>query len=104
MKMLYWLGTSQKDIRAFPDDVKHEAGVDLMRVQYGLEPRDWKPIPTVGAGVREVRVRSKSGAFRIFYVLENGDAIFVLHAFQKKTQKTEKHDIDKGKARYKLIK
>jgi phage-related protein len=104
MKTLYWLGSSLDDLKQFPDDARREAGYDLRRIQSGLDPRDWKPMKTVGSGVREIRIAEPSGSFRVFYVIERGDAVYVLHAFQKKTQKTEKKEIDKGKARYQLIK
>ena len=103
MKTLYWLGTSLEDLKAFPADVRVEAGTSLRLVQQGAEPRDWKPMPDVGKGAREIRIRDQAGAFRVFYVVESGDAVYVLHAFQKKTQRTSKQDLDKGKARYKLI-
>lgn len=103
MKQLYWLGTSLDDLRAFPAEVRIEAGMDLRLVQRGVEPRDWKPMSEVGAGVREIRVHAAAGAFRVFYVVESSDAVYVLHAFEKKSQKTSRRDIDKGKARYKLI-
>lgn len=103
MKELVWLGTSLSDLRAFPEDARREAGYDLRLVQQGAEPRDWKPMSSVGAGVREIRVSTKSGAFRTFYVVEDESKVYVLHAFVKKTQKTSKPDIDKGKARYRLI-
>lgn len=103
MKALHWVGTSLDDLRSFPVSVKTEAGTDLRLVQQGADPRDWKPMPDVGAGVREIRNRTKDGAFRIFYVVESATDVYVLHAFQKKTQRTSPKDIDKGKARYKLI-
>ena len=103
MKTLYWLGTSLEDLKGFPAGVRIEAGTALRLVQQGAEPRDWKPMPDVGRGVREIRIRDLEGAFRVFYLVESGDAVYVLHAFQKKTQRTSKQDLDKGKARYKLI-
>ncbi|PJK13209.1 hypothetical protein CO614_02245 [Lysobacteraceae bacterium NML120232] len=103
MKALIWLGTSLDDLRAFPESARREAGHDLRLVQRGVEPRDWKPMSSVGAGVREIRNRTEDGAFRVFYVVEDGNAVYVLHAFVKKTQRTSKTDIDKGKARYRLI-
>lgn len=103
MKALYFVGTAREDLRTFPADARFEAGVDLRRVQSGLDPRDWKPMKIVGAGVREIRIRDEAGAFRVLYVVENQQAVYVLHAFQKKTQTTAKHDIEKGKKRYKLI-
>lgn len=103
MKTLYWLGTSLEGLKAFPAGVRTEAGTALRLVQQGVDPRDWKPMPDVGKGVREIRIRDQAGAFRVFYVVESGDAVYVLHAFQKKTQRTSKQDLDKGKTRYKLI-
>ena len=60
-------------------------------------------MPDVGAGVREIRVRTRDGAFRAFYVVESATDVYVLHAFQKKSQKTTARDIEKGKSRYRLI-
>ena len=103
MKPLEFLGTSQDDIRAMPAAVRHDLGLELMRVQFGGEPTNFKPIPTVGAGAYEIRVRDASGAFRAIYVAKFAEAVYVLHAFQKKTQKTSKADLDLAAKRYKLI-
>ena len=103
MKSLYFIGSSLDDLRVFPQDARRCAGFELRRIQEGLEPTDWKPMKEVGAGAREIRVRCDDGAFRVFYVVWNDSAIYVLHAFQKKTQKTTQGDIDKGSKRYKAI-
>jgi phage-related protein len=103
MKNLHWIGSSLSDLRAFPADARVEAGTDLRLVQQGVDPRDWKPMPEVGRGVREIRNRSQDGAFRVFYVVEGRTDVYVLHAFQKKTQRTAAKDLAKGRARYKLI-
>jgi phage-related protein len=63
-------------------------------------PTNFKPMPAVGAGVFEIRVGDEAGIFRVFYVAKLADAIYVLHCFEKKTQKTDKRDIDIGRARY----
>ena len=89
---LLWLGSSQRDIRAFPALVRRLAGFQLRRVQQGLEPDDWKSMPAVGPGVREIRVHI-AGAHRVFYLATRADAIYVLHAFEKKTQKTSANDV-----------
>jgi len=78
---------------------RSEIGFQLRRVQEGKDPTDWKPMPTVGAGVREIRVRDASGAFRVIYVVATGDGVVVLHVFQKKTRKTPKKDLDLAAAR-----
>jgi phage-related protein len=99
-KPLEFLGTSLDDLRAFPLAAKREAGHQLDQVQHGFEPDDWKPMNTVGKGVREIRIRDVSGAFRILYVAKLADAIYVLHCFQKKTEKTSKADVDLAAKRY----
>lgn len=103
MKPLEFLGTSQDDIRAMPAAVRHAMGVELMRVQLGGEPTDFKPISSVGAGAYEIRVRDENGAFRVIYVAKFAGAVYVLHAFQKKTQQTRREDIDLAAKRYRMI-
>jgi phage-related protein len=96
-------GSSLEDLRAFPLAAKREAGHQLDLVQIGQEPDDWKPMNTIGQGVREIRIRDSSGIFRVVYVAKFADAVFVLHCFQKKTQKTSKTDIDLATRRYKEL-
>lgn len=103
MHRIVWLGTSKRDVRDFPDDARREAGFQLDKVQHGMQPDDWKPMSTVGAGVREIRIREPSGAFRILYVVRFGDAVYVLHAFQKKTQQARASDLELAKDRFKSI-
>jgi phage-related protein len=104
MKPLEFLGSSLKDLREMPADVRHALGIELMTVQYGGEPSDFKPMPDVGAGVYEIRYRDvANGAFRVMYVAKFTDAVYVLHAFQKKTQQTAKADIELAAKRYKMI-
>ncbi len=103
LKPLKFLGSSKEDLLAMPNAVCHAVGVELMLVQFGSVPNDFKPMPTVGAGVYEIRVRDETGAFRVMYVAKFEDAIYVLHAFQKKTQKTSQADLALAKRRYKLI-
>jgi phage-related protein len=79
------LGDSLQVLQAFPEKLRHRAGLELRAVQTGLEPSDWKAMKTVGEGVREIRLRDKSGAFRILYLATLSDRVLVLHAFQKKT-------------------
>ena len=103
-KPLYFVGTALEDLRAFPRVPRREAGYQLDRVQFGLDPSDWKPMPTVGRGVREIRIRHSQGQYRVIYVAKFGDAVYVLHAFQKKTQKTRKQDIEIARRSLKVIK
>lgn len=103
LKPLKFVGTSLDDLRAMPATARHTAGVELMRVQMGSVPSDFKPMPVVGSGAFEVRVREASGACRIIYVAKFADAIYVLHAFQKKTQRTARQDLELAAHRYRLI-
>jgi phage-related protein len=103
MKTVTFLGSSRDDLRDMPEPVRHAIGVELMTVQLGGTPTDFKPIPSVGAGAYEIRIRDVAGAFRTVYVTKCVDSIFVLHAFQKKTRKTAKADLELARRRYKLI-
>jgi phage-related protein len=103
MKLLYFAGSALEDLRAFPRAPRREAGYQLDRVQYGLEPSDWKPMTAVGSGVREIRIHHE-GQYRVIYVAKIGNDVHVLHAFRKKTQKTRKQDIEIALQRLKEIK
>lgn len=102
-KRVVWLGTSKADLKALPKTVLAQAGYQLFLVQCGLEPTDWKPMSTVGPGVREIRVRDSSGAFRVIYLTSRPEAIYVLHCFQKKTQTTSRADIELAQKRLNLV-
>jgi len=101
-KPAVWEATSRKDVRAFPDDARARAGYEVYRVQLGLEPTDWKPMSSVGDGVREIRVRT-GRAHRLLYVAKFAEAVYVLHAFEKKTRKTARADIEIAKSRYREL-
>jgi phage-related protein len=103
VKPIEFLGDSLRSLREFPDDAKRDAGYQLDRVQHGLQPDDFKPMPTIGKGVEEIRVRDDNGTFRVIYTARLADAVYVLHAFQKKTQATSKRDIDLAKQRFALL-
>jgi len=92
MKSVLWLGSSLNDVRAFPSEAKREVGYQLSKVQEGLEPSDWKAMPSVGSGVREIRVHT-GNEYRVIYVAKFHEAIYVLHAFGKKTAKTAQPDL-----------
>lgn len=81
---------------------RRRAGHELDLIQQGLEPSDFKPMPSVGAGVYELRVRVQ-GAFRVFYVAKFAEAVYVLHAFQKKSQRTSPLDLDVGATRFRVL-
>lgn len=99
-KPVEFRGSALDDLRSFPLSARREAGHQIDQVQNGQEPDDWKPMATVGQGVREIRIRDADGAFRVMYVAKFADAVYVLHCFQKKTQKTSKTDLDLATKRY----
>lgn len=103
LKAVVWMGSSKDDLIDFPADARREAGYQLESVQRGDEPQDWKPMTSVGPGVREIRIREASGAFRVIYLATRSEAIYVLHCFQKKSQKTSRQDLDLAKARFKAV-
>lgn len=100
MKQISFLGDSLKSLRDFPVAAKQDAGRQLDKVQKGLQPDDFKPMPSIGKGVEEIRVWDDAGTFRVIYTARLVDAVYVLHAFQKKTQTTSKRDIEIARKRF----
>jgi phage-related protein len=103
MKDVRFVDSSLDDLRNFPASARREAGFELNNVQAGLQPSDWKPLSAVGAGAAEIRIKDEAGIYRVIYVAKFEEAVYVLHAFEKKTQKTRRTDIDLAKARYKAL-
>ena len=102
MKPLNFAGSSLDDLRNFPDEARRAAGFELRAVQNGLEPSDWRPMHIIGPGVNEIRIHVL-GEWRVIYIAKLRDAVYVLHAFQKKTQKTSRSDIDLARQRFRHI-
>ena len=100
MKKIRFLADSLKCLREFPEDAKQDAGYQLDKVQRGEPPDDIKPMPSIGKGVEEIRVWDKSGTYRVIYTARLVEVVYVLHAFQKKTQATSKRDIELASKRY----
>ena len=102
MKRIRFVGSAKDDLSAFPKAVRSRAGQELFMVQIGRDPDDWKPLSIIGAGAREIRLRDETGAFRLIYVAKFEDAVYVLHSFQKKTQKISRADLELAKERYRI--
>jgi phage-related protein len=100
LKPVRFLGDSLKSIRSFPEEAKQDAGYQLDKVQRGEQPDDFKPMPSIGKGVEEIRIRDDSGAYRVIYTARLAEAVYVIHAFQKKTQATSKRDIEMARERF----
>ena len=99
MKQVQWLGSSRADLKAFPADARRVAGFQLHLVQLGFEPNDWRPLRSVGPGVREIRVHTTL-EHRVVYVATFAQAVYVLHAFAKKTAKTAQRDLKLARVRF----
>ena len=98
-KPLLLLWSSSADVRSFPEEARSSAGFQLRRIQQGLDPNDWKPMPTVGPGVGEIRIHV-DGEHRVFYVASFAESVYVLHAFEKKTRRTAAQDLELGRKRF----
>lgn len=103
IKPVRFLGDSLRRLRAFPDGVRHDVGYQIWRVQLGEPADDFKPMPTIGPGVEEIRVRDVTGAYRVIYTARLADAVYVLHVFQKKTRGTPRADIELAARRFRML-
>ena len=102
MKSLEFVRLSRDDLRSFPAEARRAADFESGFIQRGLDPSDWRPMSEVGAGVREIRIHVL-GEWRVFYVVQFATTVYVLHAFQKKTRKTRREDIELARKRYRQI-
>ncbi len=98
-KPINWVGSSREDLKSFSDFARTKAGFQLRAVKKGQVPSNSGPMPTIGKGVKEIRIRA-NGAYGVFYVARFSEAVYVLHVFKKKTQKTAKEDIEVGQQLY----
>ncbi len=101
-KPVAWVGSSRTDLREFPAGARALAGHELRRVQLGGMPTDWKPMASVGPGAIEIRIR-RGGQYRILLVAKFDEAVYVLHAFEKRSRKTSRGDIELGRQRYGVV-
>lgn len=96
------MGASLEDLRDFPAEARKEAGYELRRIQRGLMPTDWKPMPSVGSGVNEIRIHTQI-EHRVMYVAKFEEAIYVLHAFEKKSRQTRDTDLALARERLRQV-
>lgn len=100
-KRVEFAGDTQKRLRSWPETARRKAGFEIRRLQSGEQPTDFKPVPSIGPGVEELRVWDDSNrTYRVIYMARLADAVHVLHAFQKTTQQMEKKDHELAKRRY----
>ena len=104
-KPLFWMGTTRKNVRGFPKEVRDVLGYGLYLAQMGGKHPDAKPLRGFrGSGVLEIVEDHDGSTYREVYTVKLAGAVYVLHAFQKKSKKgiaTPKHDIDLVKERLK---
>lgn len=98
-KPIGWRGSALDDLRAFPAEARREAGYQLHLVQQRKLPDDWKPMPAVGPGTVEVRIHTGT-EHRVFIVARFAEAVYVLHAFEKKARQTPRRDLELARRRY----
>jgi phage-related protein len=102
IKPVRFVGSSLEDLKSFPKEARRQAGFELDAVQRGRDPSDWKPMKSVGPGVREIRLHAE-GEHRVIYIAKFEEAVYVLHAFRKKTQKTPARDLDLAQRRLQIV-
>jgi phage-related protein len=103
MKPVEFLGDALDRLRSFPESSRRAAGLQIDKVQRGMEPDDWKPLNTVGPGVEEIRIRDEGGAFRVVYLARMPEAVYVLHAFRKSTARTSRSDLALARSRFSVL-
>lgn len=102
-RILTFVGAAYEELVAFPREARSKAGRQLRLVQDGKQPADWKPMKTIGVGVNEIRIREASGAFRVIYIAKFKEAVYVLHCFEKKSQRTDRSDLEIATTRYREL-
>lgn len=103
VKQIIWVGASRDDLVDFPDEARRKIGYQLNKIQQGRDPDDWKPFATVGPGAQEIRIQVDGNQYRSIYVARFEEAIYVLHCFVKREQKTSAKDVEIARQRYKLM-
>ena len=101
-KPLLWVGSSRSDLKAFPAVARRVAGFQLRRVQQGFEPDDWRPLPSLGTGAKEIRIHTGQ-EHRVIYVAKFAAGVYVLHAFEKKARKTSGRDLELARQRLRAV-
>lgn len=99
-KELRFLGNSLDALRAFPAGPRQDAGFQLDKLQRGERPDDFKAMPAIGKGAEEIRIWTQEGTYRVLYVARFADAVYVLHAFQKKLRATPRTALELARQRY----
>ena len=99
-----WEGDSREVLRAFPEEVRDNLGFQLWQLQQGERPGDYRPLPSIGTGVFELRDQDERAWYRVVYLSRINDVIYVLHCFEKKGREMPRKEFEKAKQRLKAVK
>jgi phage-related protein len=99
-----WEGDSREVLRAFPEEVRDNLGFQLWQLQQGESPRDYRPLPSIGTGVFELRDQDERAWYRVVYLSRIYDVIHVLHCFEKKSREMPRREFEKAKQRLRAVK
>ena len=102
--MVAWEGDSREVLLSFPADVRQNLGFQLWQLQQGERPSDYRPLPSVGAGVFELRDQDARGWYRVVYLSRTNNVIHVLHCFEKKSREMPRRDFENAQQRLKAVK
>lgn len=104
-KPIEWMhGSVREQLRSWPTTARRTVGRQLNKVQKGEAPGHFREMPSIGLGVKEIKVVSDGDQYRLIYVAKFVEAVYVLHAItRKKTEKTRKKDLDIAKSRYRIL-
>jgi len=98
-----WEGDCLEVLRAFPEGVRQNLGFELWQLQQGQRPADCRPLPSVGAGVFELRDQDERAWYRVVYLSRINDVIYVLHCFEKKSREMPRRNFETAKRRLKAV-
>ena len=98
-----WEGDSKQVLQSFPEGARQNLGFDLWRLQQGEKPSDYRPLPSIGTGVFELRDQDERAWYRLIYLSRINDVIYVLHCFEKKSREMPRKDFEKAKQRLKAV-
>ena len=100
---MVWEGDSRDVLQAFPEGVRQNLGFQLWQLQRGERPSDYRPLPSIGKSVFELRDQDERAWYRVVYLSRISDVIYVLHCFEKRSREMSKRDFEKAKQRLKAV-
>jgi phage-related protein len=101
---IVWEGDSREVLHFFPDGVRQNLGFQLWQLQQGERPADYRPLPSIGTGVFELRDQDERAWYRVVYLSRINDVIHVLHGFEKKSRAMPRRDFETAKRRLNTVK